>query len=184
VSGLGWRWLDGLTVSGSVVSWVDPVTAVGLSLSHLSSAAGLGAHPSAYIQSTRALGLAVAALISIGLLVRSARIGPMQALGWSLLVFVVLGPVIWPWYETWGFVFLAVVAEAWTLRILLGLSAIACFADLPSVQFYEAADPTLAVAGWTLLVGGIVIYALIRLWPSLRVRSTSAISQHQRGSVI
>ncbi len=180
VSGLGWRWLDGLTVSGSVVSWVDPATAVGLSLSHASSALGLGAHSTAYVQAARALGLALAAVISIGLLLRSARIGVMQALGWSLLVFVVLGPVVWPWYETWGFVFLAVVAEARTLRLLLALAAIACFADLPSIRFYEAADPILAVACWTLLVGGIVIYGLVRLWPSLRVSPPSPISQHQR----
>jgi hypothetical protein len=184
VSGLGWGWLNGLTASGSVVSWVDPVTAVGLSLSHVSGALSLGAHSSAYVHSSRALGLAVAALISIGLLVRSDRMGVMQALGWSLLVFVVLGPVIWPWYETWGFVFLAVIAEAWTLRLLLALSAIACFADLPSIRFYEAADPILAVACWTLLVGGIVIYGLVRLWPSLRVSPPSPIGQHKREVVI
>ena len=35
-SGLGWRWLDGLSNPGVVVSWVDPVTAVGLALSHAS----------------------------------------------------------------------------------------------------------------------------------------------------
>jgi alpha-1,6-mannosyltransferase len=85
VSGLGWRWLDGLTNPGVVVSWVDPVTAVGLSFSHVSGALGFGGHSAAYVQGTRAVGLGLAALVSIGLIMRSTRIGAMQALGWSLL---------------------------------------------------------------------------------------------------
>jgi hypothetical protein len=109
----------------------------------------------------------MATFISIGIVLRS-RVGPLEALGWSLLVFVVLGPVIWPWYETWGFVFLAVVAEAWTLPLLLGLSAIACFADLPSIHDYQASDPVLAIVGWLVLVAMVITYGVARLVPSLR----------------
>ncbi len=174
VSGLGWRWLDGLNNPGAVVSWVDPVTAVGLSLSHLSGALGFATHSATYVRAARATGLGVAAVISVGLVLRSARIGALQALGWSLLVFVALGPVIWPWYETWGFVFLAVIAEAWTLRLLLALSAIACFADLPGVRFYDTTGPALAIVGWTVLVGLVIAYAALRLVPSLRHPSESS----------
>jgi alpha-1,6-mannosyltransferase len=166
-SGLGWRWLDGLSNPGVVVSWVDPVTAVGLGLSHASAGLGLGAHSSAYVQASRTAGVALALVISIGLVLRS-RIGAMQALGRSLLAFVVLGPVVWPWYETWGFVFLAVIAEAWTLRLLLGLSAIACFADLPSARYYGASDPALVILCWTLLAAVIIAYGVLRLAPSVR----------------
>jgi alpha-1,6-mannosyltransferase len=167
ISGLGWRWLDTFGNPGAVVSWLDPATAVGLSLSHLSSALGVGGHSAGYVQATRAAGIALAAVISVGLVLRSARIGAMQALGWSLLVFVALGPVVWPWYETWGFVFLAVMAEGWTLRLLLALSAIACFADLPSLRFYGTTDPALAIVSWMVLVGLIATYALMRLVPSV-----------------
>lgn len=160
VSGLGWRWLGGLSDPGVVVSWLDPVTAVGLLLSHLSGALGFGGHPAAYVQSARAVGFALAAVISIGLVLRSARVGAMQALGWSLLAFVLLGPVVWPWYETWGFVFLAVIAEGWTLRLLLALSAVACFADVASVRFYETNGPALAIVCWTTLAGLIIAYGL------------------------
>ena len=165
-SGLGWRWLDGLSNPGVVVSWVDPVTAVGLALSHASSGLGLGGHSAAYVQAARAVGVALAVVVSIGLVLRS-RLGPLQALGWSLLAFVVLGPVVWPWYETWGFVFLAVVPEAWTLRLLLGLSAVACFADLPGVRYYEAAEPLLAIVCWVILVSLFLAYGIFRLVPSL-----------------
>jgi alpha-1,6-mannosyltransferase len=167
ISGLGWRWVDGLSDPGVVVSWADPATAVGLLLSHLSHALGFGRHTAAYVQATRAAGLALAAIISIGLVLRSARIGAIQALGWSLLISVALGPLIWPWYETWGFVSLAVIAEGWTLRLLLALSAIACFADLPSVHFYDTTNRILPIASWTVLVGIIVAYGAVRLVPSM-----------------
>jgi hypothetical protein len=167
VSGFGWRWLGGLSNPGVVVSWLDPVTAVGLSLSHLAGALGFGGHPAAYVQSARAAGFALAAVVSIGLVLRSARAGAMQALGWSLLVFVLLGPVVWPWYETWGFVFLAVIAEGWTLRLLLALSAVACFADVPSVRFFATNGPALAIVCWTALAGLIIAYGVVRLVPSI-----------------
>lgn len=165
-AGLGWHWLDGLSNPGIVVSWVDPITAVGLALSHASGGLGLGGHTTAYVQAARGVGVGLAAVISIGLVLRS-RLGPLQALGWSLLAFVVLGPVVWPWYETWGFVFLAVIAEAWTLRLLLALSGIACFADLPRVRYYEAAEPILAIVCWLLLAALVIAYGVVRIAPSV-----------------
>ena len=165
VSGLGWRWLDGLSNPGVVVSWVDPVTAIGLALSHASRGLGFGSHSAAYVQGARAVGIGLAAVISVGLVLRS-RVGELQAHGWSLLAFVALGSVVWPWCEMWAFVFLAVVADAWTLRLLLTLSAIACFADLPSARSYETTEPALAVVSWILLATLILAYGLFRLAPS------------------
>lgn len=173
VSGLGWRWLDGLSNPGVVVSWLDPVTAVGLALGHVAALLGYGHHSAAFVEGTRATGLVLAALISVVLIARSDRVGHLQALGWSLVVFVVLGPVIWPWYETWGFVFLAVMAEAWTLRIVLAFSAIACFADVPGARVLGTGDPVLEVICWSCLIGAVFAYVALRLIPSLSPGSTS-----------
>jgi len=167
VSGLGWRWLSGLSDPGVVVSWLDPASAVGLTLSHLVGQLGGGDHSGAFVGGARAVGLVLAALITVALIGHSRRIGDLQALGWSLLAFVVFGPVIWPWYETWGFVFLAVMAEAWTLRIVLALSAVACFADVPGARFFGTSDPVLAVICWGCLVGAVSAYSARRLLPSL-----------------
>jgi hypothetical protein len=166
VSGLGWRWLSGLSNPGSVVSWLDPVTAVGLVLGHAAHAVGYTGHTDVLVPGSRAVGLAVAAVISVGLIVRSRRVGELQALGWSLLVFVILGPVVWPWYETWGFVFLAVVAEGWTLRLLLFLSAMACFADVPAARDLTGTSPVVSAICWLALAGGLAAYVVIRLLPS------------------
>jgi alpha-1,6-mannosyltransferase len=173
VSGLGWHWLNGLSSPGVVVSWLDPATAVGLTLGHIATLFGLGHHSGALVQACRALALGLAAVISGALIARSDRVGAIRALGLSLLVFVVLGPVVWPWYEAWGIVFLAVVAEGWTLRIILGLSVVACFADVPGLRLLGANDPVLTIAGWACLIVVVIAFAVARLLPSLPARSRS-----------
>jgi hypothetical protein len=167
LAGLGWRWLGGLSDPGVVVSWLDPASAIGLGLSHLVGLLGGGHHSAVFVDGARAVCLFLAALLSLVLLARARGVGDLGALGWSLVAFVVLGPVIWPWYETWGFVFLAVIAEAWTLRILLALSAIACFADVPAARFFGTNDPVLAVICWGCLIGAVSVYVGRRLTPSL-----------------
>jgi alpha-1,6-mannosyltransferase len=166
-AGLGWRWLSGLSSPGVVVSWLDPATAVGLTLSHISRLFGGGAHAATFVPACRAAGLVLAAVISAGLVFRSDRVGAMRALGLSLLAFVLLGPVVWPWYEAWGIVFLALVGEGWTLRALLALSAIACFADVPGASFLVAGDPLVTVVGWSCLVVGLIAFGRFRLIPSV-----------------
>jgi hypothetical protein len=170
LSNLGWHWLAGLANPGTVVSWLDPATALGLAMGHAASAFGLGGHTAGLVEISRGLGLGLAALLSVGLLVRSNRRGEVEALGWSLLLFVILGPVVWPWYETWGFVVLAVVAEGWTLRLVVALSAVACFADVPAARSLGAPDPGLTVICWVVLVCAVAAYAAVRLVPSLQHR--------------
>jgi alpha-1,6-mannosyltransferase len=166
--GLGFAWVSELTQSGTVVSWLDPATATGLGLAHLAAFLGHPGHQSGFVLGGRAVALAAAAVISVVLLMRARGLGVIQALGWSLLLVAVLGPVVWPWYETWGFVVLAIVAEGWTLRLLLGLSALACFADLPShLSLSWQADPVVVVVGAGVLTVAVVAYIWIRLLPSI-----------------
>jgi hypothetical protein len=74
---------------------------------------------------------------------------------------------VWPWYETWGFVFLAVVAEGWVLRLVLALSAVACFADVPAAHLLAGPDPVATGVGWFVLAAGVTAYGVTRLLPSL-----------------
>jgi alpha-1,6-mannosyltransferase len=166
-AGLGWRWIEGLTNSGAVVSWLDPATGVGLLLAHVSSALGYPGHQSVFVDSARIVALGLAAVISVGLLIRSERHGELQALGWSLVLFVVLGPVVWPWYETWGFVFLAIVAEGWVLAFVFIFSAVACAADVPNPRLLVAADPILVSLCWVCLVASICFFLWSRVASSV-----------------
>ncbi len=162
---LSWRWVGALFGAGTVVSWLDPVTAAGLALAHVAHALGYHAGSGAFVAGSRAVGLGIAAVISVVLLVRPRHPQPVQALGWSLFAFVLLGPVVWPWYESWPFVFLGVVAQGWTLRLVAALSAAACFADMPSPRLLTSAPaPDLAV-GWGLLGALLLAYvASTRPW--------------------
>jgi hypothetical protein len=161
---LSWRWVGALLGAGTVVSWLDPVTAIGLALARLAHGAGYHGGQNAFVRASRAIGLAAAAAISLRLLIRQPgpeqKPGPVRALGWSIFAFVMLGPVIWPWYYAWAFVFLAVVADGWTLRVVVALSAIACFATMPAPRLLTSAPaPDLAI-GWLLLGALVLAYGI------------------------
>jgi hypothetical protein len=152
-SGLGWAWLWNLSDPGRVNSWLDPATALGLAIAHVVHGVGGGAHTHALVVATRAGALLVAAVIVCVLVVRTDRYGMPRALGWSLLAVVFLGPIVWPWYETWGLVFLALASDAWSRRVVLVLSAVACFATVPAHLRATAADVAVAVVGLAVVVG-------------------------------
>jgi alpha-1,6-mannosyltransferase len=182
LSSLGWRWVSGLSNPGVVVSWLDPATGVGLLLAHGASALGYGGHQKALVDGVRAAALILAAALSVRLLVRSERRGEVQALGWSLLAFVILGPVVWPWYETWGLVFLAVVADGWVLLLVLVASVVACFADMPSPGLLTDANAVLVALCWAAVVAVTCVYAsrripgVVRLGARLRARPTEPVT--------
>jgi hypothetical protein len=159
-SGLGWGWLWNLSDPGSVTSWLDPATAVGLALSHGLHLAGAAAHTHALVVATRAAALAVAGVIVAVLLVRTDRYGMPRALGWSLLAVVFLGPIVWPWYETWGLVLLALATDAWSPRAVLVLSAVGCFATVPAHVTATAADIAVAVVIVAVAVGAVAAAVL------------------------
>jgi hypothetical protein len=153
VSGLGWDWTWNLSDPGRVNSWLDPATALGLAISHVVRGVGGGSHSHALVVAARAVALLGAGVIVVVLLVRSERYGMARAMGWSLLAVVFLGPIVWPWYETWGLVFLALAADVWSRRVVLGVSAVACFATVPSHLRASTGDVVVAVAGLLVVAG-------------------------------
>ncbi len=148
---LSWRWVGALFGAGTVVSWLDPVTAVGLALAHITHALGYHGGSGAFVDSSRIIGLGIAVVISVRLLTRPRGLEPVRALGLSIFAFVLLGPVIWPWYYAWAFAFLAVVAEGWTLYLVAALSGVACFADMPTPRLLISAPTSDVVVGWVAL---------------------------------
>ena len=92
------------------------------------------------------------------LVLRTDRYGMPRALGWSLLAVVFLGPIVWPWYETWGIVFLALAVDAWSRRVVLVLSAVACFATVPAHVTAGPADIVVASAGLAVVGAAAVLW--------------------------
>jgi alpha-1,6-mannosyltransferase len=162
-SGLGWGWLVNLSDPGAVTSWLDPATAVGLALWHALHLFGSGVHRSAVVTASRGAALVVAGVVSVVLLRRSDRYGIPVSLGLSLLAVVFLGPIVWPWYETWGIVVLAFASARWSSWAVVVLSSVACFATIPT-HLTITSDQVIAM---TLVL---VLVALIGAGASVVVR--------------
>jgi hypothetical protein len=155
IAGLGWRWVLNLDTPATVTSWLAPATGIGLLLTRVVHAMGIhiAGH---YIRSlTRVLGLAAAAAMGVWFLWNSDRFGLLRSMGATLVLVVVLGPVVQPWYLSWGFVMLAPVVSARLRPWLVGLSMATAFIGLPGGRQLIGELPghpaTLAVALLALL---------------------------------
>ncbi len=95
-TGLGWGWLGTLDAGRARLSLFSPLTGLGLAVGALDA--------------VLAAGLLLAALLCVGLLLVADRLGPVHALGLTLLGVSLLLPVVQPWYVLWGVCLLAAVA--------------------------------------------------------------------------
>jgi hypothetical protein len=131
VSGLGWGWIANLGTPGTVRSWMAPATAVGLAISGLAHVVGFaGVGLSGVLTVTRLVGLLGAVAIGIYCLRHRHQLGMLGALGITMLMFVLLGPVVQPWYLTWGIIIMAPVLAGRMWYLVLGLSMVAPFIGL------------------------------------------------------
>ena len=130
VSGLGWGWLANLGTPGTVRSWMAPATAVGLLISGSAHMVGIGASLAGTLTLSRAAGLLAAAALAVYCLRQRERMGTLNALGVTMMAFVLLGPVVQPWYLTWGIIIMAPVVSGWMRYLMLGLSAVVPFIGL------------------------------------------------------
>ncbi len=171
VSGLGWGWIANLETPGTVRSWLAPATGIGMLLSGTAHMVGLGVSSAAVLSVTRVLGLFGAAAAAVYLLWNSDRIGSLKALGLSLLLFTVLGPVVQPWYLTWGLILLAPIAVGRWRTMIIVLSVGSPFIGLPGgrtlLDQLIHANP-LAVAAALIVLLGVLVAPLGRWSTSLR----------------
>jgi hypothetical protein len=130
VSGLGWGWIANLGTPGTVRSWMAPATGVGLLISGSAHVVGIGVGLGGVLTLTRAIGLIAAAAVAFYCLRHRERLGVLGALGITMMTFVLLGPVVQPWYLTWGIIIVAPVVTGRMLYAVLGLSAIVPFIGL------------------------------------------------------
>ena len=130
VSGLGWGWIANLGTPGTVRSWMAPATAVGLLISGTAHVVGIGVGLGGVLTFTRAIGLVAAAAIAVLCLRHRHRLGILGALGITMMAFVLLGPVVQPWYLTWGIIIAAPIVTGRWLYAVLGLSMVVPFIGL------------------------------------------------------
>jgi alpha-1,6-mannosyltransferase len=174
VSGLGWGWVANLETPGTVRSWLAPATGVGMLLSGLAHTVGLHVSLGGVLSFTRVVGFLCAGIAGVYLLINSDRIGGLKALGLTMLLVVVLGPVVQPWYLTWGIVLLAAVAAGRMRTMLIAFTVFSPFIGLPGgrtlLDQLIHADPLSVAAAFVVLLG--VLLAPLGSWsPSWRWRA-------------
>jgi hypothetical protein len=95
---MGMGWLGALRGTSKVLSTFAPVTMTGLVFTEILGFFGLHVSSGPIVNVFRAGGLLLAGWLAWLLLSNCRRIGSELALGLTLLIAVVLGPVMWPWY--------------------------------------------------------------------------------------
>ena len=150
MSELGFGWVKNLASPGTVRSWEAPATGLGMALSSLTHSLGMSMAMATWISLTRSICLVAAVAIAIWLFTKVDSIGSIKAAGLSLLALVILGPVIQPWYLTWGIVVLAPIATGRLRTTIVAITVVAPFIGLPGGQTLVSSllhtDP-LATAG-------------------------------------
>jgi len=173
VSRLGWGWVSDLGTPGVVRSWASPTTGLAFGVTGIAHLFHVGLGVGGVLTVTRFLGLLVASVAGVWLLLNSDRIGTLKALGLTLLLFVLLGPVVQPWYLSWGLVLLAPVALGQLRSLVIGLSMVTAFLELPGgtqlVTTLLHGDPLLIVLTllWILVVMTVPLSSWDRRRPGL-----------------
>jgi len=170
--GLGWGWVTALGNPGSLLSWGDPPTAIGISLASLVRGLGFGNHEQLFVNTARDAAMLIAAAIGVRLLWRAKQAETLRAIGLTLLAIVLLGPNVQPWYVAWPIVMLATIAEHRLRVLVIALSCVASFLGLPGAgklvdQFGEA-NPILILLASLAMVAVLAIPVVIRLRRALQ----------------
>jgi hypothetical protein len=96
-----------LSTPAGVQTWLSPTTALGKLVGFGTTSLGLTPDITPVLAVARLLGLLAAVVIIAVLVLRPAGRSSVRAAGLALLVIVVLGPVVQPWYLLWSLPLLA-----------------------------------------------------------------------------
>lgn len=157
--GMGSGWLTALTSTGKVNDTYSPTTKLGFSISEILAAIGIDVDGSTLTAGVRALGLLAVVVIALIVMLRSPRIGVVRATGIMLVAYVLLGPVIWPWYLAAGFALLAACGlgryQPASLVVCLAVSWFVWPTSVVSIQEFGGGYQHLRGLGVVLLVGAL-----------------------------
>ena len=134
LAGFGFGWVKNLATPGTVRSWAAPATGLGMAITGLAHSVGLNVSMAPILSVTRLMGLASAVGFSAYFLWNADKRGWVRSAGMSLLLFVVLGPVVQPWYLVWGIIVLAASYQGREHFWLLALSITSPFLGLPGAR--------------------------------------------------
>ncbi|OHV48495.1 hypothetical protein E0F15_04445 [Frankia sp. B2] len=150
----GFGWLRAARTPAAGLTLYAPTTCLADLLSALARMAGSAMRFEDLVGPTRAAGVAVAAGIFVWLLATVRDREPHATAGLALLSLALLGPVLYPWYLTWGAVLLGLTGQA-PRRVLGAVTVVGSFLALPHCELLFVDHPQ--VAPWFVRQGPIVL---------------------------
>ncbi len=108
-TGLGWRWLEpsNLKIPAELHIDATPTVSLGVAISRILSLLHVHASQAGTVSAVQTAGGVLAVIGGIWLLVRFRRENLVRVLAALLVLVVLAGPTLWPWYLTWGLILLA-----------------------------------------------------------------------------
>jgi len=169
-------WIQSMQNAGKTMGTLSLTTRTGYVVSSLFRLLGLPSSDSTWIWLFRVAGLAAAAYLCLRLLGMTARIGAVQCAAISMLVVVLLGPVVWPWYFTPGIALLGAAGVGRWRPALIVLTIAFSFEVFPSGNSaLSGPKPVLETShlvslGFILLIAALTLAApfAVERWRSLR----------------
>lgn len=104
IAGVGWGWVNALNTPGTVRSFLSVSTSLGVGSGQAGLLLGVGDHTQAAVDVMQPIGMLIGAGLAVLVMWRCWRghLEGILGLGIALGAFVLLGPVIQPWYLLWA----------------------------------------------------------------------------------
>jgi hypothetical protein len=132
-SGFGWRWAgpSALRIPTELRILATPTVSLGVFVFHILRLVDLPVTQYSCVTVTQWVCGAAALGTVAWLIVRAPKLDLVRTLGIALLVLVLAGPTLWPWYLTWGIALLASTTAQRSKALAAG-AALAMFSVGPS----------------------------------------------------
>ncbi len=160
LAGAGIGWINALSAPGSVRSYLSLSTTLGIGAGQIGQLLGLGDHSLAAIEVMQPAGTVVGAGLALWVMWRCWQrdFEPIQGLGLALGAFVLLSPVIQPWYLLWAALPLAAsTGLSRYRRATVWLTAIFSVIIMPNGATIPVFTIVQAVVVAAVVVGGVLL---------------------------
>jgi len=157
-SGLGWRWLQpsNLRIPAQLRIDATPTVSLGVAISRILSLFRIHAAQAGTITVVQTMCAVLAAAGVVWLVVVFRRENLVRVLAVVLVLVVLAGPTLWPWYLSWGLILLA-ATSAQRSRVLAVVAAFALLLagtvgtpQLGGYWFWGVSVTTVAGCAWLL----------------------------------
>ncbi|AZI58061.1 DUF2029 domain-containing protein [Nakamurella antarctica] len=164
-AGVGVGWLAALNTPGLVRSFLSLTTVLGVAAGTMGTLLGVGDHTGGVLSVLNPIGTVIGGCIALLVLWRCwrHRLEPIHGLGVAIGIFVLLSPVVQPWYLLWAAVPLAAsTADPRYRKVTVAITVVLSLIIMPSGAIISPLVIVQAVA-FAALVQGLIYLRLRRL---------------------